>query len=60
MRGAALWLPLLVSSPCQHAVNVLRSSTLTYAPYLAALAGGCRFEQSYFDQENWCVVAVKL
>jgi hypothetical protein len=27
---------------------------------LAALAGGCRFEQSYFDQENWCVVAVKL
>ena len=27
---------------------------------LAALAGGCRLEQSYFDQENWCVVAVKL
>jgi tRNA (uracil-5-)-methyltransferase TRM9 len=27
---------------------------------LIELAGGCRLEKSYYDQENWCVIAVKL
>ena len=31
----------------------------TMTSYATELAGGCRIEKSYFDQENWCVVAIK-
>jgi hypothetical protein len=40
MRGAALCLPLLpllISSPCQHALDVLHSCT--YAPYSGSAGG---------------------